>query len=118
MYTFFLIIHIIVCILLVLIVLFQAGKSFGLSGLTGGGASDAIMTGVGENNLIKKVTLILAILFFVNSFILSYVVKKKPNQSLMNIMPPAPIVENNISEISSSTNSSTQTSSSTSTGSV
>ncbi len=93
MYTFILIIHIITCVLLIAIVLLQAGKSFGLSGLMGGGTGDAVLTGAGGNKLLKRATLILAIVFMLTSLTLTSITAKNPNRSLMrNIMPPAPVI--------------------------
>ncbi len=95
MYNFFLIIHVIVSILLILIVLFQAGKSLGLGGLMGGGSSDAIFTGAGGNDIMKKITAVLAVMFLATSFTLSMMSAKKPARSLMDIMPPAPVMPEN-----------------------
>jgi preprotein translocase subunit SecG len=76
---------------LISIVLLQVGKSFGLSGLIGGGSSDAILTVAGGNSFMKKITVILAALFLITSFSLTFLTSKKLNKSLlMDIMPPAP----------------------------
>jgi preprotein translocase subunit SecG len=88
-----LILHIIICILLIIIVLFQAGKKFGLSGLMGGGSSDAIVTGAGGNSLIKKITTVFAVLFLLTSLSLTLMTAKNTNRSLMSdIMPPTPVM--------------------------
>jgi len=108
LYNFLLIIHIIICILLIVIVLFQAGKKFGLSGLMGGGSSDAIVTGASGNTLIKKITAVLAIMFLVISLTLTIMTSKNTNKSLMSdIMPPTPVMpetnlpNNNIEPVTS-----------------
>lgn len=91
MYTFVLIIHFIVCVLLIMIVLLQVGKSFGLSSLMGGGTSDAIVTTASGNVILKRITLILAVLFMVTSFSLTFITSKRLNtSSIMNIIPPVP----------------------------
>lgn len=93
MYSFLLIIHIIICILLIVIVLFQAGKKFGLSGLMGGGSSDAIVTGASGNMLLKKITAVLAVMFLLTSLSLTFLTTKNTNRSLMSdIMPPTPVM--------------------------
>ncbi len=90
MYGVVLTIHIIICVLLIMLVLFQAGKSLGLGGLMGGGSSDAIFTSAGGSNLLKKITAVLAVLFLVTSLLLAVIVANKPRKSLMDIMPPTP----------------------------
>jgi preprotein translocase subunit SecG len=91
LYTFILIIHSITCVLLILIVLLQAGKSFGLSGLMGGGSSEAILTTAAGNTLLKKITAVLALIFLTTSFSLTFLTSKRLNKSLLqDIMPPAP----------------------------
>ena len=116
MYSFLLIIHIIICILLIVLVLFQAGKKFGLSGLMGGGSSDAIVTGAGGNSLLKKITTVLAVLFLLTSLTLTILTTKNTSRSLMSdIMPPTPFmpetsasvpVQNNVNtSVDNSTNS-------------
>lgn len=113
MYSFFLIVHIIICILLIVIVLFQAGKKFGLSGLMGGGSSDAIVTGASGNMLLKKITAVLAVLFIITSLTLTIMTAKGTNRSLMSdIMPPTPVMPDatgnsaaNSNTVNSSTNS-------------
>ncbi|MCP4482765.1 MAG: preprotein translocase subunit SecG [bacterium] len=93
MYSFILIIHSIICILLIMIVLFQAGKTLGLGGLTGGGSSgDAIMTGTGGNVFLKKITAGLAVMFIITSVTLTVMSANRPSSSLMDIMPPAPVI--------------------------
>ncbi len=64
MYTFFIILHVFVCILLIIVVLLQADKGGGLSGALGGGLdSNAILGSRGTATLLNKTTTILAILF-------------------------------------------------------
>ncbi len=76
-----------------MIVLLQVGKSFGLSGLVGGGTSEAIVTTASGNVILKRLTLTLAIMFMVTSFSLTFLTSKRINaSSLMNIMPPNPTI--------------------------
>lgn len=112
MYTFILIIHSITCVLLILIVLLQAGKSFGLSGLMGGGSSEAILTTAAGNSLLKKITAVLALIFLTTSFSLTFLTSKRLNKSLLqDIMPPAPTfpVVGNPGNTKTETNLSTNT---------
>lgn len=71
------IVHVILAIILIAVVLFQSGKSAGLSGSIAGGAE----TFFGKNKartmdgMLSKLTGILAILFIVTSFVLSIILK-------------------------------------------
>ncbi len=72
MYGVLLTIHVIVCVLVVLIVLVQAGRSGGLSGLMGGGGGgDALFSTSSQQSGLRKMTLILAMLFMATSFALT-----------------------------------------------
>ena len=71
------IVHVILAIILIAVVLFQSGKSAGLSGSIAGGAE----TFFGKNKarpmdgMLSKLTGIVAILFIVTSFVLSIILK-------------------------------------------
>lgn len=71
------IVHVILAIVLIAIVLFQSGKSAGLSGSIAGGAE----TFFGKNKartmdgMLAKLTGIVAVLFIVTSFVLSIILK-------------------------------------------
>lgn len=71
------IVHIVLAVILVVTVLFQSGKSAGLSGSIGGGAE----TFFGKNKartmdgMLAKLTVVVAFLFIVTSFVLSLVLK-------------------------------------------
>ena len=75
--TVFTIVHVVLAVLLVAVVLFQSGKSAGLSGSIGGGAE----TFFGKNKartldgMLAKLTSVLAFLFIVTSFVLSLILK-------------------------------------------
>ena len=71
------IVHIVLAVILVVTVLFQSGKSAGLSGSIGGGAE----TFFGKNKartmdgMLAKLTAVVAFLFIVTSFVLSLILK-------------------------------------------
>ena len=71
------IVNIVLAVILVVTVLFQSGKSAGLSGSIGGGAE----TFFGKNKartmdgMLAKLTVVVAFLFIVTSFVLSLVLK-------------------------------------------
>ena len=70
--TILLVIFIPVCVLLILMVLLQAGKGGGLSGAFGGmGANQPFLGTRGTANFLSKLTVYLAITFMVLSLVLS-----------------------------------------------
>lgn len=72
MYTFLIVVHLLVSFLLVITILMQASKGGGLSGAFGGtGASSAIFGGRGAATFLSKVTTSLAVAFMVISVLIS-----------------------------------------------
>ena len=75
--TILTILHVIFAIVLIAVVLFQSGRSAGLSGSIGGGAE----TFFGKNKartmdgMLAKLTGVIALLFIVTSFVLSLIIK-------------------------------------------
>jgi len=90
MYGFVLTVHIIVSFGLILIVLLQAGKGAGISGLFGGGGNEAVFGGNTTPLIIKKVTTTMAILFMLTSLFLTVIGSKLRTRSLAESIPPAP----------------------------
>jgi preprotein translocase subunit SecG len=96
MYSFFVFIHIIVCVGLVLVVLFQAGKGAGLGNLFGGGGGDQLFSAPSGTAFIKKVTTGMAIIFIITSVMLTLLTSRRSNRSLLESLPgntgqPAPV---------------------------
>lgn len=73
-------IHIVVCLLLVIIVLLQSGKSADLAGAFGGYGSQSTFGPRGTATLLSKITTTLAILFMVTSLLLQ-VLQARKNRS-------------------------------------
>ena len=77
MMTALTIVHVVLCVILIAIVLFQSGKQQGLSGSIGGGAS----TFFGKNGartkdaILAKLTAVIAVLFIVTSIVLTVLAK-------------------------------------------
>lgn len=75
--TILTIVHVILAVILIAVVLFQSGKSAGLSGSIAGGAE----TFFGKNKartmdgMLAKLTVVVAFLFIVTSFVLSIILK-------------------------------------------
>ena len=72
-YGFFIIIHIIICVFMVIVILMQASKGKGLAGAFGGMGSMAsgILGARGTATFLSKATSYLAVGFFINCVILS-----------------------------------------------
>jgi preprotein translocase subunit SecG len=68
MYTFLILLHVLISLALILVVLLQSGKGTGLAGAFGGGggAMGAVFGGRGAATFLSKLTTILAIAFFVS----------------------------------------------------
>ncbi len=73
-------IHILVCLLLVVVVLLQSGKSADLAGAFGGYGSQSTFGPRGTATLLSKITTTLAILFMVTSLLLQ-VLESRKNRS-------------------------------------
>ncbi len=71
MYTLIYIIHVIVCILLIGIILLQLGQMGGLGGIFGGGGIDQVFSSSAGSMFLKKVTLIIAIIFVLTTIALT-----------------------------------------------
>lgn len=66
------VLHIIVCLMLMLVVLIQPGKSGGLGAALGGAGAQQIFGGRGAGNFLTRTTWIAASVFFVTSVTLAY----------------------------------------------
>jgi preprotein translocase subunit SecG len=77
MYTFLLIIFILVCFALVVVILLQAGKGQGLAGTFGGPGAGAVFGGRGAATFLSKATGILATLFLSLCLLIGYVYRSQ-----------------------------------------
>ena len=84
MYGVLLTVHILVSVLLVIAILLQAGKGSDLGAVFGGSGSQALFGTAGPMDFIKKATIVLVVLFMINSLLLGYVVKARPTASVMS----------------------------------
>jgi preprotein translocase subunit SecG len=75
-------VHYSVCTGLILIVLFQAGKSGGMAGIFGGGGSDQLFNTPTGTAFIKKFTVVIACVFLLTSLLLT---KMSTNLGLMSL---------------------------------
>ncbi len=74
MVTFFIIVHLLVSAALVISILLQSGKGGGLSGAFGGlgEAGGGVLGGRGTATFLNKATVVLAIVFALNCFVLGH----------------------------------------------
>lgn len=99
MISFFQLIHVIVCMLLIGIILIQSGKGQGLAGAFGsfaGGAAHNLF-GARTTDVLTKVTAYLALIFFISAFTLAFVQMKQTQSIVRDIKKSG--VEKNISNV-------------------
>ena len=101
LYAIVLTVHIIVCLVLVLVVLLQAGRGGGFSDMLGGGQPQTLF-GTQTNAFMLKATEVCAVLFIVTSLTLgilstheskSLVSQSKILRDIQNSLPAAPAPE-------------------------
>ena len=91
MYIALIIVHVILCILLIVTILLQAGRGGGLTEMFGGDTAQSVL-GTQAPALLKKVTEVSAIGFIITSLVLGMVTARR-GQSLFEgpIMPQLPV---------------------------
>ncbi len=82
------IVHVTVCIVLILVVLLQAGKGANM-GAVFGGSSQTIFGSSGPGTFLGKMTTIVAIVFMLTSFSLSYTASRKGSSLMEGAARPA-----------------------------
>ncbi len=94
-YSLILSVHVVLCALVILVVLIQSGKGAGLSGVFGGGGSDAVFSAPSGSSFIRKVTAGVAIAFFVSSLLLTYLGARRGARTVIREfpMPAAPAAQ-------------------------
>ncbi len=88
MYTLLIALHIIISLVLILIVLLQAGKGANM-GAAFGGSSQTVFGSSGAGTFLGKLTAGVAIVFMLTSLILTYMANHRSTSSLMDQKPPA-----------------------------
>ncbi|MCB0360892.1 MAG: preprotein translocase subunit SecG, partial [Bdellovibrionales bacterium] len=79
MYTFLIVLYLIICLLLTLVILLQSGKGAGM-GVSFGGASATMFGGSGGSNFLSKITGWFSVSFIVISILLARMsIPDKPN---------------------------------------
>ena len=82
------IVHVIVCVVLILVVLLQAGKGANM-GAVFGGSSQTIFGSSGPGTFLGKMTSAVAIIFMLTSFSLSYTASRKGSSLMEGAAKPA-----------------------------
>lgn len=87
MYGILVFLHILICIGLILLVLFQAGKGAGLGNLFGGGGGDQLFSAPSGSAFMRKLTTGMAIGFLFTSISLTILTSRRNSRSLLERMP-------------------------------
>jgi preprotein translocase subunit SecG len=81
--------HVFLCVVLVLVILLQAGKSGGsISPL--GGTSQSLFGATGAGNFLTKSTTVVAVLFFLTSLVLTLNTSREASQSIIRQSQTSP----------------------------
>ena len=77
-FTLVLVVDVIVAVCIIGLVLLQHGKGADVGAAFGSGASGSLFGASGSANFLSRTTAILAVIFFLTTFVLSYMVTHKP----------------------------------------
>jgi preprotein translocase subunit SecG len=81
MQTLILVLHILVCIAIIVLVLLQHGKGADVGATFGSGGSQTMFGSAGSMSFFMKLTGILALIFFENRLVLSYLASHQTNEN-------------------------------------
>ncbi|KTD11544.1 protein-export membrane protein secG (preprotein translocase subunit) [Legionella gratiana] len=87
MYQLILMIHVIVAVVLIGLVLIQHGKGADIGAAFGSGASNTLFGSQGTGSFLFKLTGALALIFFVTSLLLSYLVSMQYKKAEQQVIP-------------------------------
>jgi preprotein translocase subunit SecG len=80
-FTLILVVDVIVALCIIGLVLLQHGKGADVGAAFGSGASGSLFGASGSANFLSRTTAILAVVFFLTTFVLAYLVTHKPRAS-------------------------------------
>ena len=92
MYQLILLVHIFAAICIVALVLVQQGKGATMGAAFGSGASQTVFGSRGSGSFLFRVTMGFAVIFFVTSIGLNYIVTRAMKQSQTIALPVAPVI--------------------------
>lgn len=90
METLILTLHIIVCVLLVILILLQAGKE-GMGVIFGGGGSTSVFGSAGAGGILAKLTAFMAVIFVITSLSYTYVTSPRTATDESQILNTPPV---------------------------
>ncbi|WP_296304612.1 preprotein translocase subunit SecG [uncultured Desulfovibrio sp.] len=90
METLILTLHIIVCVLLVILILLQAGKE-GMGVIFGGGGSTSVFGSAGAGGILAKLTAFMAVIFVITSLSYTYVSSPRTASDESQILNTPPV---------------------------
>jgi preprotein translocase subunit SecG len=77
MFTFLIVLFVLVCFAMVVVILLQAGKGQGLAGTFGGPGAGAVFGGRGAATFLCKATAVLATIYLVLCLLIGYIYKSQ-----------------------------------------
>ena len=80
-FTLILIVDVVVALFIIGLVLLQHGKGADVGAAFGSGASGSLFGASGSANFLSRTTAVLAVIFFITTFLLAYLVTHKPRVS-------------------------------------
>jgi preprotein translocase subunit SecG len=89
MFTLIVIVHVLISLIIIGLVLLQAGKGADIGSAFGGGGSQAVFGSMGTPTVLGKVTAAVAIGFMITSFSLAMLAHKRTS-TIMPASDPAP----------------------------
>jgi len=93
MSVFFIIIHVIVSIALILIVLLQTGKGADMGAAFGGGSSQTLFGSSGASTVLSKATTVAAVVFMLTCLVLAYASSHQKTGTSIMKNSPAPVAQ-------------------------
>jgi preprotein translocase subunit SecG len=89
MFILVVILHVIVCLVIVGLVLLQAGKGADIGSAFGGSGSQAVFGSMGTPTVLGKATGVVAVMFMITSFALSMMAHHQATSIMPATVPPA-----------------------------
>jgi len=80
-FTLILVVDVVVALCIIGLVLLQHGKGADVGAAFGSGASGSLFGASGSANFLSRTTAVLAVIFFLTTFVLAYMVTHKPRAS-------------------------------------
>jgi preprotein translocase subunit SecG len=96
MYQFLLVIHVCIAVTIIGLVLIQHGKGADIGAAFGSGASNTVFGSQGTGSFLFRLTVGLALAFFVTSISLSSIVARQYQHSAQQALPALPVQESSI----------------------